>query len=75
MAVTACATYTDPDRYTLSVLLIATVFAVVTAPCSGAWVGFGAALQRWLNNPRNLAIFNYTMAALLIASLYPVFRE
>ena len=75
MAITACATYTDPNRYTLSVLLIAAVFAVVTAPCSGAWVGFGAALQRWLTNPRNLAIFNYTMAALLIASLYPVFRE
>ena len=75
MAVTACATYTDPNRYMLSVLLVASVFAVVTAPCSGAWVGFGAALQRWLTHPRNLAIFNWTMAALLVASLYPVFRE
>ncbi len=75
MAVTACATYTDPDRYSLSVLLIAAVFALVTAPCSGAWVGFGAALQRWLSHPRNLMIFNYTMAVLLLASLYPVFRE
>ena len=75
MAVTACATYADPNRYTLSVLVIAAVFAVVTAPCSGAWVGFGAALQRWLGHPRNRAIFNYTMAALLVASLYPVFRE
>ena len=69
------ATYTDPNHYTLSVLLVASVFAVVTAPCSGAWVGFGAALQRWLTHPRNLAIFNWTMAALLVASLYPVFRE
>jgi threonine/homoserine/homoserine lactone efflux protein len=75
MAVTACATYTDPNRYTLSVLLIAAVFALVTAPCSGAWVGFGAAMQRWLSHPRNLALFNYTMAFLLIASLYPVFHE
>ncbi|MDX7951106.1 LysE family translocator [Lichenihabitans sp. Uapishka_5] len=75
MAVTACTTYTDPDRYALSVCLIAAVFAAVTAPCSGAWVGFGAALQRWLGRPRNLAIFNTTMAVLLIASLYPVFRD
>lgn len=75
MAVTACATYADPDRYTSSVLVIAAVFAVVTAPCSGAWVGFGAALQRWLGSPRNRAIFNYIMAALLVASLYPLFTE
>ncbi len=75
MAVTACATYADPNRYTLSVFVIAAVFAVVTAPCSGAWVGFGAALQRWLGHPRNLAVFNYTMAALLVASLYPLFTE
>jgi threonine/homoserine/homoserine lactone efflux protein len=75
MAITACATYTDPNRYMLSVLLIAVVFAVVTAPCSGAWVAFGAALQRWLSQPRNRMLFNTTMAALLIASLYPVFSE
>ena len=75
IAVTACATYTDPDHYAMSVLLIAMVSAVVTAPCSSAWVAFGAGMQRWLDRPRNLAIFNYTMAALLLASLYPVFRE
>lgn len=75
MAVTACATYTDPNRYTLGVLVITAVFALVTLPAIAAWVGFGAALQNWLSRPRNLAIFNYTMAALLIASLYPVFRE
>lgn len=75
MAVTACATYTDPNRYTLGVLVITAVFGLVTLPAIAAWVGFGAALQSWLSHPRNLAIFNYTMAALLIASLYPVFSE
>ncbi len=75
MAVTACATYTDPSNYTTGVLVITLVFALVTIPAIAAWVGFGAGLQRWLGNPRNLAIFNYTMAALLIASLYPVFNE
>jgi threonine/homoserine/homoserine lactone efflux protein len=75
MAVTACATYTDPNRYTLGVLMITLVFGLVTIPAIAAWVGFGAGLQRWLSHPRNLAVFNYTMAALLIASLYPVFSE
>lgn len=75
LAVTACATYTAPDHYTTSVLLVAVVFAVVTVPCMGMWVGFGAIMQRWLAHPRNRTIFNWTMAALLVASLYPVFHE
>jgi threonine/homoserine/homoserine lactone efflux protein len=75
MAITACATYTDQNHYAGSVLLVAVIFALVTAPCSGAWVGFGAALQRWLGQSRNRTIFNTTMAVLLVASLYPVFRE
>ena len=75
MAVTACATYTDPNRYIVGVLVITAVFALVTLPAIAAWISFGAVLQRWLGHPRNLAIFNYSMAALLIASLYPVFRE
>ena len=75
MAVTACATYTDQNRHTLGVLVITAVFTLVTLPAIAVWVGLGAALQRWLGRPRNLAVFNYTMAALLIASLYPVFRE
>ena len=75
MAVTACATYTDTNRYTFGVLVITVVFALVTLPACAAWVGFGASLQRWLSHPRNLKIFNATMATLLIASLYPVFKE
>ena len=75
MAVTACATYTDPTNYAFGVVVVAAVFGLVSIPAVAAWVGFGAALQRWLSHPRNLRIFNYTMAASLIASLYPVFHD
>ena len=75
MAVTACATYTLPERYTMSVLVIAAVFGVVNLPCVSVWVGFGSGLRRTLSDPRKLRLFNYTMAALLIASLYPIFTE
>jgi threonine/homoserine/homoserine lactone efflux protein len=75
MAVTACATYTDPDRYSLSVLLVAAVFGMVNIPCIAVWVGFGAGLRKALSDPKTLKIFNVSMAMLLIASLYPVFRE
>ena len=75
MAVTACATYTDPNRYTPACWSSRWCSGSSPSRAIAAWVGFGAALQRWLSHPRNLALFNYTMAALLIASLYPVFRE
>jgi threonine/homoserine/homoserine lactone efflux protein len=75
MAVTACATYTVPDRYTLSVLLVTAVFGVVTLPCVAVWVGFGSTLRRALSNARTLRLFNWSMAVLLVASLYPIFTE
>ena len=72
MAITACATYTLPGRSIASVLLITAVFGLVTVPCTSAWVGFGLGLRRMLSDPVKLRAFNYTMAALLIASLYPL---
>ena len=75
MAVTAVATYTLPDNYVISVLIVAAVFGAVNLPSVSSWVLFGSALRRALNDPRNLRLFNWTMAALLIASLYPALRE
>lgn len=75
MAVTACATYSDPDRVTASVVLVAAVFGIVNLPCISIWASFGSGLRRALSDPARLRIFNYTMAALLIASLYPLVTE
>ena len=75
MAVTACATYTVAERPVVSVLLVAGVFGLVGLPCVVAWVGFGTSLRRLLSHPTTLRIFNYTMAALLVGSLYPIFTE
>ncbi len=75
MALTAVATYTDPADYTRTVLLVAAMFGVVNLPCISCWVLFGTALRRALQRPGVLRAFNWTMGALLIASLYPVFTE
>ena len=75
MAVTACATYGDPDRATASVLLVAAVFGTMGLPCVSIWASFGSGLRRTLADPAKLRIFNYTMAALLVASLYPLVTE
>ena len=75
MAITACTTYSDPDRATASALLVAAVFGITGLPCVSIWAGFGSGLRRALSDPVKLRVFNYTMAALLIASLYPLVTE
>jgi threonine/homoserine/homoserine lactone efflux protein len=76
MALSALATYAGVvDGYTGSVLLIATLSALITIPCSGAWTLFGAALSRLLGDPRIARPFNWTMASLLVASIAPILFE
>lgn len=72
MVIGAIAAYTDPERFGASMLAITLVYFIVGAPCSLLWVGFGAGLRRFLSDPRKLRLFNWVMAALLIASLMPV---
>ena len=76
MVLSALATYGGVlDDYTRSVLLIAALSGLITVPCSGAWTLFGASLSRLLTDPRVTRPFNWTMAALLIASIAPVIFE
>ncbi|MBB3992539.1 threonine/homoserine/homoserine lactone efflux protein [Sulfitobacter undariae] len=50
----------------------ALIFAVVNLPSVSMWTVAGQQLQRFLTNPSRLRVYNWTMAALLITSLYPV---
>ncbi len=50
----------------------ALMFAVVNLPSVSLWTLAGQQMQRFLTNPRRLRAYNWTMAALLVASLYPV---
>lgn len=75
MALTAVATYTVADNYEATVLIVAGVFGAVNLPSVASWVMFGTALRRTLNDPKRLRAFNFVMAALLIASLYPALRD
>ena len=75
MALTGVATYTDPVDYTRTVLIVALVFGIVNLPCIACWALFGTALRHALQRPWVLRAFNWTMGALLVASLYPVFTE
>jgi len=74
MSISAVTTFTsvggDTRRETL---LITAVFALVALPAIPAWALFGVAVSRFLRSERALRIFNLAMAALLVASLVPLF--
>ena len=61
-----------PDRTLLSVAIVAGAFAVVCFPAISVWAWLGTVVRQWLSNATRLKVFNITMAALLMASLYPV---
>ncbi|MDP5218061.1 LysE family translocator [Ruegeria sp. 2205SS24-7] len=71
MALTAISIYA-PDRSIPAILLVAAIFGAINLPCVSSWTMLGQQLARFLRNPRQLRMFNGMMAALLVASLYPV---
>ena len=71
MAVTALTVYA-PSQALVHVLLVALVCAAVNSPSVFVWVVMGSRLRGLLRDPGRLRLFNWFMAALLLASLYPV---
>ncbi len=51
---------------------VAGIFACVNLPSVSVWAGMGQAVRRWLDRPGRLRVFNWTMAGLLVLSLWPV---
>jgi threonine/homoserine/homoserine lactone efflux protein len=71
MALTAVTAYA-PGRGTAAVLTVAAVFGAVNLPSVGAWALAGQGMRRFLSTPARLRAFNWTMAALIVLSLWPV---
>jgi threonine/homoserine/homoserine lactone efflux protein len=61
-----------PDKLFSDLLIFVAVFFIITLSSACVWTVFGSALSRLLNQQRNLRIFNFSMALLLLASLIPV---
>lgn len=68
MALTAITVYA-PDRTLPTVALVALVFACSNFPSINIWTLLGVQVRRWLNSPKRLRAFNWTMATLLVLSL------
>ncbi len=54
------------------VLLVVLIFGLINLPLVACWGWFGSAMRRFLQDPKKLKLFNWTMAILLVASLYPI---
>lgn len=71
MALGAVAAYA-PSGTLGAVALVALVFACVNLPSVTLWAAAGQGIRKWLDGPGRLWAFNWTMAALLVLSLWPV---
>ena len=75
MALGATTTYAPPAHYVVNILIVGAVFGAINMPCVGAWASLGTVMRRFLDRPGVLLAFNWTMAVLLLVSLYPVVGE
>ena len=72
MAMVAMSTYTLEGTYWINVLIVVAAFCVVNFPSVTAWAAFGMGMRRFLSDERKLKLFNWLMAVLLVASLWPM---
>lgn len=75
MAAVAVTNYVPEGHHLENLIIIALLYCVFVLPCCMLWTAFGSAMRRYLSSPTHLHIFNWTMAVLLILSLYPMFHE
>ena len=75
MAIGAISTYTPLQGYFFNVVGIAAGFALINLPSVSLWVVCGSLLRNLLRDRRWLRLFNWGMALLLVASLYPLLLE
>ncbi len=73
MALTAITVY-SPSESLAAIVTVATIFALVNLPSILIWTCLGQSLRRFLTTASRLRMFNWTMAALLVASLALIFQ-
>lgn len=71
MALTSIGAYA-PSQNLAGFIWVAFIFGFVSIPAVLSWTVFGQQMRRFLTSPKRLRIYNFLMAFLLVASLYPV---
>lgn len=73
MALAAISLY-SPNRDLSSIAMITAVFGIINLPCVSLWALLGEKLSRFLSDARIWRAANFTMAFLLLGSLYLTLR-
>ncbi|WP_374192479.1 LysE family translocator [Trinickia acidisoli] len=72
MAVTGATAFHLSDNLLINALFLTVAFAIVNLPSITVWAAFGLGVRRFLSGPAMLRAFNWSMAALLVASVVPM---
>lgn len=74
MAITAVTVYA-PSQNLFAIGLVTLICGLINMPSVFVWVLLGSRVQRYLGSEFRLKMFNYSMALLLLATLYPAVVE
>jgi threonine/homoserine/homoserine lactone efflux protein len=72
MALGAISAYVPATHPVSGLIVVAVVFGLVNLPSCATWAAMGVQLRRFMSDPAKLRLFNWAMAAALVASLVPV---
>ncbi|MFQ6549496.1 LysE family translocator [Aestuariibius sp. 2305UL40-4] len=72
MAITAQTYYAPPGEGAIGAVAVAVIFSLINLPSVGVWAWAGTKIRLILSTKRRLLIFNWTMALLLVFSLWPL---
>src|SRR6202049_2115033 len=75
MVIGTITAYAAIASFPWNIVIQTAISLVVGAVATVAWALFGSALRPVLRSPSTVRAFNIVMAALLLASLYPVFMD
>ncbi len=73
-AIAVVALYVRPGHTIADTITVAAAFSLLNLPCMFVWAGFGAAAREALRVPGRIRLFNWAMAAALVASVVPLLR-
>ncbi len=69
VALIVTVSYTNPENYLPSLILMIMLFAVINIPAMSVWALSGVALRRILGEGKRIVVFNIAMALLLVVSM------
>ena len=72
MALAAITVYTPQPTTSYYVVMVSLIFGAINLPSISMWLVLGVQMRRFLTTAARLRAFNWTMASLLVLSLYPI---